>query len=98
MRCAVCRCGRLVPWTHSLVRPIVCRLVPPALAASLADPQCVTSPRICRTKDGPEGLVDRDGGEPYHAMQPEWSVDPMTTTSPMLPRERCDYSAIVDRP
>src|SRR5262249_58480476 len=40
--------------------------------------------------------VDHGAPAPYHAGIAQGSAQPMTT--PMLPRERCDYSAIVDRP
>src|SRR6476469_6515703 len=44
-----------------------------------------------------ECAVDHRGAQPYHAAERRMSAHPMTTT-PRLPRERCDFSAIVDRP
>ena len=62
---------------------------------------CLQPPvwRLCRTTGAPPLTVDRRHASPYHpAAIDETPLPESHMPSPMLPRERCEFSAIVDRP
>src|SRR5262249_38583584 len=63
---------------------------------SIAARRCAFSAKMSHRGGGRAPAVDHDAPAPYHGGRAHWSAQPLTT--PLLPRERCGYSAIVHRP